>query len=128
MGTTTGPGASLPVDARAGAEGTRIDLDDVCRWFGAGDTVVKAVDQVNLHVDEAAFVVILGPSGSGKTTLLNLIGALDVPTEGTIRLNGSDITRASRRERFFVRRSLVSFVFQSFNLFPGLTALENVQF
>jgi len=62
--------AAPVVDARAGSAGTRIDLDDVCRWFQVGSTVVKAVDQVNLHVDETAFVVVLGASGSGKTTLL----------------------------------------------------------
>jgi putative ABC transport system ATP-binding protein len=122
------PGGLPAVDARAGAEGTRLDLDGVCRWFGVGDTVVKAVDDINLHVDEAAFVVVLGPSGSGKTTLLNLIGALDAPTAGTIRLNGQDLTTASRAQRMMIRRHTVSFVFQSFNLFPGLTALENVQF
>jgi putative ABC transport system ATP-binding protein len=81
--------AALPVvDARGGSAGTRIDLDDVCRWFRVGGTVVKAADQVNLHVDETAFVVVLGASGSGKTTLLNLIGALDAPTAGTVRLAG----------------------------------------
>src|SRR5512135_924093 len=122
------PGLEPAVDARAGAEGTRLDLDGVCRWYGVGDTVVKAVDDINLHVDEAAFVVVLGASGSGKTTLLNLIGALDAPTAGTIRLNGQDLTAASRAQRTLIRRHTVSFVFQSFNLFPGLTALENVQF
>src|SRR5512146_253184 len=116
------------VDARPGSAGTRIDLDDVCRWFQVGGTVVKAVDQVNLHVDETAFVVVLGASGSGKTTLLNLVGALDAPTTGTIRLSGQDLTTASRAERARIRRQTVSFIFQSFNLFPGLTALENVQF
>jgi putative ABC transport system ATP-binding protein len=70
MGTTMRPGGLPTVDARAGAEGTRLDLDGVCRWFGVGDTVVKAVDDINLHVDEAASVMALGPSGSGKTTLL----------------------------------------------------------
>jgi putative ABC transport system ATP-binding protein len=128
MGKAMGAGQLPAVDARVGAEGTRLDLDGVCRWFGVGDTVVKAVDDINLHVDEAAFVVVLGPSGSGKTTLLNLIGALDAPTAGTIRLNGQDLTTASRAERTTIRRHTVSFVFQSFNLFPGLTALENVQF
>ncbi|WP_296602079.1 ABC transporter ATP-binding protein [Nocardioides sp.] len=116
------------VDARAGSEGTRIDLDDVSRHFEVGDTVVKALDDVNLHVDESAFVVVLGASGSGKTTLLNLIGALDAPTSGTVRLAGVELTTASRAERTRARRSTVSFIFQSFNLFPGLTALENVQF
>ena len=86
--------AAPAVDARAGSAGTRIDLDGVCRWFKVGGTVVKAVDQVNLHVDEAAFVVVLGASGSGKTTLLNLVGALDAPTAGTIRLAGQDLTAA----------------------------------
>ncbi|MET0524500.1 MAG: ABC transporter ATP-binding protein [Nocardioides sp.] len=116
------------VDARAGSEGTRIDLDDVCRWFPVGDSVVKALDGVNLHVDECAFVVVLGASGSGKTTLLNLIGALDAPTAGTVRLAGAELTAATRAERTRIRRGTVSFIFQSFNLFPGLTALENVQF
>jgi len=120
--------AAPVVDARIGSEGTRIDLDDVCRWFQVGNTVVKAIDQVNLHVDEAAFVVVLGASGSGKTTLLNLIGALDAPTAGTVRLAGRELTTASRAELTRIRRQTVSFIFQSFNLFPGLTALENVQF
>jgi putative ABC transport system ATP-binding protein len=74
------------------------------------------------------FVVVLGPSGSGKTTLLNVIGALDSPTEGRVVVAGQDITRASRRELLAFRRHGVSFVFQTFNLFPALTALENVAF
>jgi len=120
--------ASLSVDARVGSEGSRVDLDDVCRHFSMGETVVKALDGINLHVDEAAFVVVLGASGSGKTTLLNLIGALDAPTSGTVRLAGIDLTTASRSRRTEIRRTTVSFIFQSFNLFPGLTAIENVQF
>jgi putative ABC transport system ATP-binding protein len=115
-------------DTRGGATGTRIDVDDVCRHFTVGDGTVKALDGVSLHVDDASFVVVLGASGSGKTTLLNLVGALDAPTSGRIRLAGRDITAASRTERTRIRRTTVSFVFQSFNLFPGLTALENVQF
>ena len=83
---------------------------------------------MSLRVDGAALVVVLGPSGSGKTTLLDLIGALDAPTSGVIRLAGRDLTSASRAQRTAIRRHVVSFVFQSFNLFPGLTALENVQF
>ncbi len=116
------------VDARIGHAGTRIDLDDVGRTYQVGATTVTALDNVNLHVDESAFVVILGPSGSGKTTLLNVIGALDRPTSGTVRVAGVDLTRASATERTAFRRTGVSFVFQSFNLFPGLTALENVRF
>jgi putative ABC transport system ATP-binding protein len=122
------PSATTPVDAREGARGSRIDLDDVCRHFALGGTVVKALDRVNLHVDEAAFLAVLGASGSGKTTLLNVIGALDAPTSGTVRLAGTNLSTASRAQRTRVRRATVSFIFQSFNLFPGLTALENVQF
>ena len=70
----------------------------------------------------------LGPSGSGKTTLLNIIGALDSPSEGRVVVAGRDITRASRKELFTFRRQGVSFVFQTSNLFPALTALENVEF
>ncbi|RBY86408.1 ABC transporter ATP-binding protein [Blastococcus sp. TF02A-30] len=116
------------VDASTTARGSRIDLDGVSRRYRVGEVTVTALEQVDLHVDEAAFVVILGPSGSGKTTLLNLIGALDVATEGRVRVAGQDLTAASRVERARLRRHTVSFVFQSFNLFPGLTALENVQF
>jgi putative ABC transport system ATP-binding protein len=80
-----------------------------------------------LEVDRGEFAVVLGPSGSGKTTLLNMIGALDVPTAGRVVIAGRDITAAGRAELARFRRELVSFVFQSFNLFPTLTALENVQ-
>lgn len=108
--------------------GTRIDLDDVVKLYTVGDTTVTALTGVNLHVDKAAFVVVLGPSGSGKTTLLNMIGLLDTPTAGRVALNGKDVTRSSRGEQFALRCHTVSFIFQTFNLFPGLTALENVQF
>lgn len=119
---------SAPTAAGASPTGTRIDLDDVTKRYDVGGVPLLALDTVNLHVDEAAFVVILGPSGSGKTTLLNIMGALDVPTDGRVRINGVDISGADRGDRFAFRRSTVSFVFQSFNLFPGLTALENVAF
>ena len=117
-----------PVDAREGYLGTRIDLDDVSRRYEVGETTVTALESINLHVDDAAFVVILGPSGSGKTTLLNVIGALDQPSSGSVRVAGVDLTNASQRERSAFRRAGVSFIFQSFNLFPALTALENVRF
>ena len=120
--------ATASVDARVGHAGTRIDLDGVCRHYRVGDATVRALDEVDLHVDESAFVVVLGASGSGKTTLLNVVGALDSPTGGTVRLAGRDLTAVGRAERARIRRHTVSFVFQSFNLFPGLTAAENVQF
>jgi putative ABC transport system ATP-binding protein len=105
-----------------------IELDNVTRSYGSGEHVVVALGDVSLRIAGGEFVVVLGPSGSGKTTLLNIIGALDTPTSGRITITGRDITRASTGDLFKVRRTIVSFVFQSFNLFPSLTALENVQF
>jgi len=116
------------VDARVGHEGTRIDLDDLTKRYRVGDVDVTALDGINLHVDEAAFVAIVGPSGCGKTTLLNMIGALDTPTSGSVRVAGVDVTDASQADRSMLRRHKVSFIFQTFNLFPALTALENVRF
>ena len=104
-----------------------IELHKVSKQFGNGVPIVALAD-VDLHVDAGEFVVVLGPSGSGKTTLLNMIGALDNPTGGSIAVNGVDISTAGRKELFEFRRTSVSFIFQSFNIFPGLTAAENVQF
>lgn len=119
-------GSSRGTDAARG--GTRIGLDEVTKSYRVGDMDITAIDRVSLHVDESAFVVILGPSGCGKTTLLNMIGALDTPTSGSVRIGGTDLSHASKRERAAVRRHTVSFIFQTFNLFPGLTAFENVVF
>lgn len=105
-----------------------IELKDVTKRYGEGPLAVTALSQVELLVDSGEFVVVLGPSGSGKTTLLNVVGALDTATGGTVRVNGLDITGSSRRELFDFRRQTVSFIFQAFNLFPGLTAEENVHF
>ena len=120
--------ARSPVDARVGHEGTRIDLDDLTKRYRVGELDVTALEDINLHVDDAAFVAIVGPSGCGKTTLLNMIGALDTPTSGSVRVAGVDVSGASQADRSRLRRHSVSFIFQTFNLFPGLTALENVRF
>jgi putative ABC transport system ATP-binding protein len=105
-----------------------IELKDVTKQYGEGSLAVAALSDIELFVDRGEFVVVLGPSGSGKTTLLNVIGALDGASAGSVTVDGTDITGASRRELFDFRRTTVSFIFQSFNLFPGLTASENVQF
>jgi putative ABC transport system ATP-binding protein len=105
-----------------------IELRGISRSYEIGGGTVTALDSVDLTVDAGEFVVILGPSGSGKTTLINMIGALDSPTAGSISIAGTDIAAASRRELFAFRRESVGLIFQSFNLFPGLSALENVQF
>lgn len=105
-----------------------IELEQVSKKYQMGEVCVTALDRVSLHVNGGEFIVVLGPSGSGKTTLLNLIGALDTATSGSIWIDGQDLTHMNRVQRARYRRTIVSFVFQSFNLFPGLTALENVQF
>ncbi len=98
------------------------------RTYQVGETSVTALSDVDLAIDEGEFVVVLGPSGCGKTTLLNMIGALDAPSAGEVNVAGARITDASRSDLFRFRRETVSFVFQTFNLFPALTAVENVQF
>jgi putative ABC transport system ATP-binding protein len=105
-----------------------IELAGAARRYRTGAGVVTALEGVDLRIESGEFIVILGPSGSGKTTLLNIIGALDIATEGSVTIAGEQLHSRSTRELFRLRRSTVSFIFQSFNLFPGLTALENVQF
>jgi putative ABC transport system ATP-binding protein len=105
-----------------------VELQNVSRTYDVASGRVTALDSVSVSVRPGEFIVVLGPSGSGKTTLVNIIGALDHATSGTVRIGGVDVTRASNREMFAIRRRTVSFIFQSFNLFPGLTARENVQF
>jgi len=105
-----------------------VELTGVGRRYAVGAGEVVALADVSIKVAAEDFVVVLGPSGSGKTTLLNIIGALDTPSDGRVVVAGQDITRASRNELFAFRRHGVSFVFQTFNLFPALTALENVEF
>ncbi len=105
-----------------------ISLRDVCKRYQVGESEVVALDAVDLDVDRGELVVVLGPSGCGKTTLLNMVGGLDSPTSGTVQVTDVDVSAAPPRKLAGYRRRTVSFVFQSFNLFPGLTAEENVQF
>jgi putative ABC transport system ATP-binding protein len=106
---------------------TMVKLEGVGRRYQVGSGVVQALVDVDLEVDQGELAVVLGPSGSGKTTLLNIIGALDLATEGRVVVGGRVLSEASRKELALFRRETVSFVFQSFNLFPTLTALEKVQ-
>ena len=106
---------------------TMVLLKGVGRRYQVGENEVFALRGVDLEIDQGEFAVVLGPSGSGKSTLLNIIGALDTPTEGQAIVAGEEITAMRRGELFAFRRNVVSFIFQTFNLFPTLTALENVQ-
>ncbi|HYO41699.1 MAG TPA: ABC transporter ATP-binding protein [Candidatus Limnocylindrales bacterium] len=118
-----------PTDRVDGPQpGPIVSLQGVSRRFVVGEGVVNALLDADLEVRPGEFVVVLGPSGSGKTTLLNLIGALDTASAGDIVVGGRQLAGLSRGERSEIRRRTVAFVFQAFNLFPSLTALENVRF
>ena len=103
-----------------------IKVTDIKRHFKTRDNTVKAVDGVNLQLDEGILASIIGTSGSGKSTLLALLGALDKPTGGSIEIDGKDVTRMSGRQLTAYRRDKVGFVFQAYNLIPNLSAIQNV--
>lgn len=103
-----------------------IEFKNVSRVYRSGDHELKALDCVNLELEEGSFVVILGPSGAGKSTLLNLLGGLDSPTSGNIYVQGGDISALSNDELAEYRAAKVGFVFQFYNLVPTLTVRENV--
>lgn len=103
-----------------------IKLEDINKLYGFGDATTIALDDVNLSVERGEFVAIMGPSGSGKSTLLNVIGLLDRPTHGTFLLDSRHVARLRSNQRAKVRRDKVGFIFQSFNLLPRMTVLENV--
>lgn len=103
-----------------------IELKNVFKYYYMGNNVVKAVDGISIKVNEGDFVAIMGPSGSGKSTSMNLVGSLDVPTKGHIFLDGEDISTFSESDLAQLRGKKIGFIFQSFNLIPNLTAVENV--
>jgi putative ABC transport system ATP-binding protein len=105
-----------------------VKADNVKKDYKVGKVVVNALRGVSLSIGEGEFMSIAGPSGSGKTTLLNLIGCLDTATSGEIYLDGQPVSGKSKNELALLRREKLGFVFQSFNLIPVLTALENVSF
>ena len=106
---------------------TLIEFDGVCKYYQMGDTLVKAADHVSFKINKGEFVAIVGQSGSGKSTCMNIIGCLDVPTEGTYLLDGKDVGKMSRRELANIRNEKLGFIFQQYNLLPKLTLLENVE-
>ncbi len=103
-----------------------VEFKNVSRIYKSGDHELKALDCVNMSLDEGKFVVILGPSGAGKSTLLNMLGGLDSPTSGKIYVQGKDISTLSNDELADYRAATVGFVFQFYNLIPTLTVHENV--
>ncbi|WP_394339019.1 ABC transporter ATP-binding protein [Halosimplex salinum] len=121
-GTDPPPGAA---GRDPGDADTVVELAAVTRTYEGGATV-DALSDVSLSLPEGSYTAVMGPSGSGKSTLLNLVGGLDTPTAGTVRLDGQDLAALSEAERARVRGRTVGFVFQTFNLMPRLTAVENV--
>ena len=103
-----------------------LSLRHVSKTYSTGGRTFKALDNVDLDIEEGKLVVILGPSGAGKSTLLNLIGGMDSPSEGTIMAGGTDISRYSENELADYRAANVGFIFQFYNILPTLTVLENV--
>ncbi len=103
-----------------------ITIRDITRDFYLGQEVVKVLKGINLNIDKGEYVAIMGPSGSGKSTLMNLLGCLDTPTSGQYILNGKDVSKMSDDELAEIRNKEIGFVFQTFNLLPRTTALDNV--
>jgi putative ABC transport system ATP-binding protein len=99
----------------------------VSKVYGTESAAVRALDSVDLSIDEGEFVAIMGPSGSGKSTAMNIIGCLDTPTSGDYLFNGVSVPKLSRNQRTLLRRHFIGFVFQGFNLLARTTALENVE-
>ncbi len=103
-----------------------LEMRRVSKIYGEGPTQVKALSEVNLSVNEGSLVAVMGPSGSGKSTLLTIAGSLEEPTSGEVVVGGAALSRMSRNDKARLRRRSVGYVFQDFNLLPGLTAAENV--
>ncbi|MGE5614703.1 MAG: ABC transporter ATP-binding protein [Bacillota bacterium] len=102
-------------------------LKALSKNYGEGDSLVRALKDVNLEIPSGKFIVVLGASGSGKSTLLNMLGCMDSPTSGQILFEGTDITTYSKRKMTQFRKTTIGFVFQSYNLLPDLNAVENVE-
>ena len=103
-----------------------LETKDLRKYYGSGDTMVKALDGVDLQVESGEFVAIVGTSGSGKSTLLHMLGGLDRPTGGTVLVEGRDIFSLRDEERTIFRRRKIGFVFQSYNLVPVLSVYDNI--
>ena len=104
-----------------------VEIRDISKIYNPGENEVRALDHISLTIQKGEFVAIIGQSGSGKSTLMNMIGCLDVPTEGTYILNGQNVSKLSDDELSDIRNQEIGFIFQGFNLIANLTAQENVE-
>ena len=106
---------------------TLIEFQNVCKYYHMGDTTVVAADHISFRIYKGEFVAIVGSSGSGKSTCMNIIGCLDVPSEGTYLLDGRDVGQMDKNELADIRNELLGFIFQQYNLLPKLNLAENVE-
>lgn len=106
--------------------GIILETKDLCKYYNADENLVKAVDHIDLQIEQGEFVTIIGKSGSGKSTLLHLLGGLDNPTSGEVRIDGKDIAGYSEEQLAIIRRREIGFIFQAFNLVPSLNVWENI--
>jgi putative ABC transport system ATP-binding protein len=104
-----------------------IQLENVTKTYRVGEVEIRALDGVSLNIEAGEFTALVGPSGSGKTTLLQLMGCLDMPNSGAVKINGQDVTRFNANQRADLRRKEIGFIFQFFALVPVLSAYENVE-
>ena len=105
-----------------------LEVNNICKIYGSGETAVRALKKVSFSVPKGEYVAIIGESGSGKSTLLNMIGALDTPTSGKVKIGGKDIFSMDDRKLTVFRRRNIGFIFQAFNLIPELTVEQNIIF
>ena len=104
-----------------------VEIRDMCKVYNPGENEVRALDHVDVSIEEGEFVAIIGQSGSGKSTLMNMLGCLDVPTSGTYMLHGRDVSHLDDDELSDIRNKEIGFIFQGFKLIQNLSALENVE-
>ena len=104
-----------------------LKIENLKKEYGKDESLVRAVDDVSLSVNRGEFIAIVGPSGSGKSTLLHLIGCVDKPTSGRIRIDGNDISKFSSKEQALFRRRKVGLIYQFYNLIPNLTVRHNIE-
>ncbi len=115
------------MDVDAEERESAIRMGDISKVYEVGETTIRALNGVDLAIEKGQFVSIMGPSGSGKSTLLNIIGCIDTPTSGSLRIMGREVSRLKDKDLTAIRLGTIGFIFQQFYLIPTLNALENVE-